>query len=158
MTDELCDDDLLVEPYKIKTVEHIQLLSRSERERVLKDAFHSVTYIDSADVFIDFATDSGTTAMSDRQWAALMAADEAYVRSRSFFRFERAVQEVLGYRHVIPTHQGRAAENILTDVLVQPGQIVLSNTHFDTARAHVEHKRGVALDLVGDALWDFDDR
>lgn len=150
--------DALLEPYRIKMVEHIRLLSRAEREQVLEDAFHSVTYLNSADVFIDLATDSGTTAMSDMQWAALMAGDEAYVRSRSFFRFEKAVQDVLGYPYVIPTHQGRAAENILTDVLVQPGNVVLSNTHFDTARAHVEHKRGVAIDLVGEVLWNFDEQ
>lgn len=148
--------DALVEPYRIKVVERIELLPQRERERVLKEAFHSVTYINSADVFIDLATDSGTTAMSDQQWAAMMIADEAYVRSRSFTRFEQAIVDVIGYPHVVPTHQGRAAENIVCEVLVKPDDVVLSNTHFDTARAHVEHKRGLALDLVGDALWDFD--
>jgi len=148
--------DGLVEPYRIKVVERIELLPRKEREEVLERAFHSVTYIDSADVFIDLATDSGTTAMSDQQWASMMIADEAYVRSRSFTRFEKAIQDVVGYPHVVPTHQGRAAENIVCEVLVKPDDVVLSNTHFDTARAHVEHKRGLALDLVGDALWDFD--
>lgn len=148
--------DSLVEPYRIKVVERIELLPRKERERVLDEAFHSVTYIDSADVFIDLATDSGTTAMSDQQWASMMIADEAYVRSRSFTRFEKAIQDVIGYAHVVPTHQGRAAENIVCEVLVKPEDVVLSNTHFDTARAHVEHKRGLAIDLVGDALWDFD--
>lgn len=155
--EELFGTNQLLEPYRIKAVEHIQLLPREDRERVLREAHHSVTYIDSADVFIDFATDSGTTAMSDRQWAALMMADEAYVRSRSFFRFEKAIQDVLGFKHVVPTHQGRAAENIVCEVLMKPDDVVLSNTHFDTARAHVEHKQGVALDLVGDELWDFDD-
>ncbi|HYQ16144.1 MAG TPA: beta-eliminating lyase-related protein, partial [Polyangiaceae bacterium] len=116
-----------------------------------------MTYLDSADVFVDLATDSGTAAMSDRQWGAMMVADEAYVRSRSFFRFESAVREILGYRHVIPTHQGRAAENLLTGIMVKPGDVVLSNTHFDTVRAHIETKQGVALDLIGDALWSFDD-
>lgn len=152
------DVEDLVEPYRIKVVERIRLLPREERERVLREAFFSVTYIDSADVFIDFATDSGTSAMSDRQWAAMMIADEAYVRSQSFFRFESAVQRILAFPHVIPTHQGRAAENILAELLVKPDDVVLSNTHFDTARAHVEHKRGVALDLVGDWLWDFDEQ
>jgi tryptophanase len=147
----------LVEPYRIKVVERIRLLSRQEREQALREAFHSVTYINSGDVFIDLATDSGTTAMSDRQWAAMMIADEAYVRSQSFFRFEAAVREVIGYPHVVPTHQGRAAENILSELLVKQGDVVLSNTHFDTARAHVEHHQGLALDLV-DSLWDFDDQ
>jgi tryptophanase len=150
------ETEALVEPYRIKVVERIHLPTRDEREQVLKEAFFSVTYINSADVFIDLATDSGTSAMSDQQWAAMMIADEAYVRSRSFFRFEEAVQETLGYPHVIPTHQGRAAENIVSELLVKPGDIVLSNTHFDTARAHVEHRSGIALDLVGDSLWDFE--
>lgn len=147
----------LPEPYRIKVVERIRLLTREERQRALADAFFSVTYLNSEDVFIDLATDSGTTAMSDRQWGAMMVADEAYVRSRSFFRFEKAVQEVLGYPHVVPTHQGRAAENILSELLVKRDDVVLSNTHFDTARAHVENRRGIALDLIGDSLWDFDD-
>jgi tryptophanase len=149
--------ETLAEPYRIKVVEAIRLLTREERERALRDAYFSVTYLNSADVFVDLATDSGTGAMSDRQWAAMMTADEAYVRSRSFFRFEKAVQEILGYPHVVPTHQGRAAENILAALLVKPDHVVLSNTHFDTARAHIEHRQGVALDLVGDSLWDFDD-
>jgi tryptophanase len=147
----------LVEPYRIKVVEPIRLLEREERERVLREAFFSVTYINSADVFIDLATDSGTTAMSDRQWGAMMVADEAYVRSQSFFRFERAVQEISGFPYVVPTHQGRAAENILTELLVKPDDVVLSNTHFDTVRAHIENRRGIGLDLVGDWLWDFED-
>jgi tryptophanase len=148
----------LVEPYRIKVVEPIRLLTREARESVLRDAFYSVTYINSADVFIDLATDSGTAAMSDRQWAAMMIADEAYVRSQSFFRFEEAVREIVGYAHVIPTHQGRAAENILAELLVKPDDVVLSNTHFDTVRAHVENRHGIALDLVGDWLWDFEDQ
>jgi tryptophanase len=148
---------VLVEPYRIKVVEPIRLLTRAERERALEAAFFSVTYINSADVFIDLATDSGTAAMSDRQWAAMMVADEAYVRSQSFFRFEHAVREILGYEHVVPTHQGRAAENILTELLVKPDDVVLSNTHFDTVRAHIENRHGIGLDLVGDWLWDFED-
>jgi tryptophanase len=139
---DLLDAEALVEPFRIKVVERIRLLTREERERALREAFHSVTYINSADVFIDLATDSGTSAMSDQQWAAMMTADEAYVRSKSFFRFEKAVQEIVGYPWVVPTHQGRAAENILTEVLVKPGDVVLSNTHFDTARAHVRAQAG----------------
>ena len=152
------DPEGLVEPYRIKVVEPIRRLSRAQREQVLREAHYSVTYINSADVFIDLATDSGTSAMSDRQWAAMLTADEAYVRSKSFFVFEQAVQEILGYPHVIPTHQGRAAENILTELLVKPGEVVLSNTHFDTVRAHVEHRQGIALDLIGDWLWDFEEQ
>lgn len=151
------DIDAVVEPYRIKVVEKVRLLPREERERVLKTAHFSVVHIDSADVFVDLATDSGTGAMSDQQWAAMMVADEAYVRSRSFFRFEEAVHETMGYAHVVPTHQGRAAENILCDILVKPGQIVLGNTHFDTTRAHIEHRGATAVDLVGDWLWDFEE-
>jgi tryptophanase len=150
--------EALAEPYRIKVVERLRLPERKERERILKEAFFSVTYINSADVFIDFATDSGTSAMSDQQWGAMMIADEAYVRSRSFFRFEKAVQEIVGYPHVIPTHQGRAAENILSELLVKPGDVVLSNTHFDTARAHIQNQDGIAIDLVGDWLWNFEEQ
>lgn len=151
--------DCLAEPYRIKVVESIRLPSRAEREEILVRAHHSIMYIDSADVFVDLGTDSGTGAMSDEQWAALMRGDEAYVRSRSFFNFERTVREITGFEHVIPTHQGRAAENILTSVLLQPGtdQMVLSNAHFDTTRAHVRHKGAVPVDLVGEWLWRYDD-
>lgn len=155
---ELLEAAALVEPYRIKVVEPIRLLPRAARERALREAFHSVTYLNSADVFVDLATDSGTAAMSDRQWGGMMAADEAYVRSQSFFRFERAIRDIFGYEHVVPTHQGRAAENILTELLVAPDAVVLGNTHFDTVRAHIETKRGHALDLIGDALWDFEDQ
>lgn len=147
--------EALPEPYRTKVVEHISLRTRERRETVLRDAFYSVTYIDSEDVFIDLATDSGTSAMSDRQWSAMMVADEAYVRSRSFFRFEKTVHEITGLPHVVPTHQGRGAENILAALLVKPEAVVLGNTHFDTVRAHVEHRDGIGLDLVGDWLWDF---
>src|SRR5580698_4233946 len=135
----------LAEPFRTKVVEKITLLRREERAEVLKKAFFSVAYIDSSDVFIDLVTDSGTGAMSDEQWAGLMRGDEAYIRSRSFFRFEQAVKDIVGYPYVIPTHQGRAAENIVCELLVKPGDIVLSNTHFDTTRAHVENRKGVAL-------------
>lgn len=149
------EHDLLVEPYRIKAVERIRLLPREERERALREAHYSIVHLDSADVFIDLVTDSGTGAMSDEQWAGLMRGDEAYFRSRNFARFEESVREATGYRHVVPTHQGRAAENILMEVLVPPDGIVLSNTHFDTTRAHVLNRKATPLDLVGDALWDF---
>jgi tryptophanase len=145
----------VAEPYRTKVVERLSLPGRAERERILAEAFYSPAYLNSSDVYIDFATDSGTTAMSDEQWAGLMRGDEAYVRSRNFFNFEKAVQDVLGFRHVIPTHQGRAAENILMELMVNEGDIVLSNTHFDTTRAHVEHRKGLPVDVVGDWLWRF---
>jgi tyrosine phenol-lyase len=145
----------LAEPFRIKVVERVSLRSRRDRERILRDAFYSVMYLNSCDVFIDLGTDSGTGAMSDAQWGALMQGDEAYVRSRSFTAFEKAVREVTGYPHVIPTHQGRGAENILMELLVRPGQIVLGNAHFDTTRAHIAHRGALAVDLVGDCLWRF---
>lgn len=145
----------LAEPYRNKVVERIRLLARDERLQVLKKAFYSIVYIDSADVFIDLVTDSGTGAMSDEQWAGLMRGDEAYFRSRNFLHFEKVVQDITGYPYVIPTHQGRAAENILMEVMLPPDSIVLCNMHFDTTRAHVENRKGLPLDLVGDWLWDF---
>ena len=150
------DIDGLVEPYRTKVVERIRLLSRTDRERVLREASYSVVHLASADVFVDLITDSGTGAMSDEQWAGMMRGDEAYMGSRNFFHFQETVQEILGYPHVIPTHQGRAAEHIVMELLVEPGQIVLNNTHFDTTRAHVEHRKALPVDLIGDALWDFE--
>ncbi len=145
----------IAEPFRTKVVEKLRLPERDERERLLQEAFYSPAYLNASDVYIDLVTDSGSGAMSDEQWGALMRGDEAYVRSRSFFAFEKAVQEVTGFRHIIPTHQGRAAENIVMELLVKPGDIVLSNTHFDTTKAHVEHRQATPVDLVGDWLWDF---
>jgi tryptophanase len=147
--------ETLAEPFRTKVVEAIHLLPRALREERLKEAFYSIVYLESPDVYIDLVTDSGTGAMSDEQWSGLMRGDEAYFRSRSFKTFETAVQEVMGFPHVVPTHQGRAAENIMMELLVKPGDIVLSNTHFDTTRAHVENRKATAVDLVGDLLWDF---
>ncbi|KIG13926.1 Tryptophanase [Enhygromyxa salina] len=149
--------DTLAEPFRIKTVERIRLPTRAEREEILKRAFYSVMYLDSADVFVDLGTDSGTGAMSDEQWAALMRGDEAYVRSRSFFTLEKTVQDITGFPHVVPTHQGRAAENIMMNLLLKPGDMVLCNAHFDTTRAHVQHHQAVPVDLVGDWLWEYDE-
>jgi tryptophanase len=143
------------EPYRIKVVEHLRLPERSERERILRDAFFSPVFLQSADIFVDLITDSGTGAMSDEQWAGIMRGDEAYMGSKSYAVFDRAVKEVTGFCEVVPTHQGRAAENIVMDLLVKPGDIVLSNTHFDTTRAHVLHRGATPVDLVGEWLWDF---
>jgi tryptophanase len=150
------DVDGLVEPYRTKVVERIRLLSRAERESALRAAAHSVVHLASADVFIDLITDSGTSAMSDEQWGGMMRGDEAYMGSRNYYRFQKTVQELLGFPHVVPTHQGRAAEHIVMELLAQPGQLVLNNTHFDTTRAHVENRKALSVDLVGDVLWDFE--
>jgi tryptophanase len=146
---------LVAEPYRTKVVERLRLPGRREREVILAEAFYSPAYLNASDVYIDLATDSGTGAMSDTQWAALMRGDEAYVRSRSYLAFAEAVREVTGFRHAVPTHQGRAAEHIMMELLVKPGQLVLSNTHFDTTKAHVENRGATPIDLVGDWLWRF---
>ncbi|WP_214107132.1 tryptophanase [Acrocarpospora catenulata] len=145
----------LAEPYRIKVTERIRLPDRAEREALLAAADYLSIRIDAADVFIDLTTDSGTGAMSDNQWAALLRGDESYFGSRSYLRFEAVSREVTGYPHIIPTHQGRAAEKILTELLVRPGDIVLGNTHFDTTRGHILHRQGVPVDCVGDLVWDF---
>lgn len=145
----------LFEPYRTKVVERIHLLSRAERERSLQQAFYSIVYLNASDVYIDLVTDSGTSAMSDQQWAGLMTGDESYMGSRNYLRFQDTVRTITGYPHIIPTHQGRAAENIIMGLLVKPGELVASNTLFDTTRAHVHNVGARPLDLVGDCLWDF---
>ena len=147
----------VAEPYRTKVVERLALPARSDRERILAAAFYSPIHIDANDVYVDLITDSGTGAMSDQQWSALMRGDEAYFNSKSFFAFEKSVRDITGFSRVIPTHQGRAAEKIIMELLVDPGDIVLSNTHFDTTKAHVENRGGTPVDLVGDWLWSFDE-
>lgn len=138
----------IIEPFKIKQVEPLALLDRSERERVVREAGYNLFLVPAAAVTFDFLTDSGTTAMSGEQWAAMMRADESYAGSRSFARFEAAVRALTGYAHVIPTHQGRAAERLLFSKIVRPGLAIPSNNHFDTTRANIEQLGGEAVDLV----------
>ncbi|PWB74494.1 tyrosine phenol-lyase, partial [candidate division GN15 bacterium] len=135
------------EPYRIKAVEPIRLLSRDERLARLKAARYNVFRIDAADIYIDLLTDSGTGSMSNSQWAALMMGDESYAGALSFRRFESAVREVFRKKLVIPVHQGRVAENLVFSTLMKRGQYVLNNTHFDTTRGNVLHKGGVPIDL-----------
>src|SRR5512134_649738 len=129
-------------------IEPIRMKTRAERERLLEEARLNVFRLRAEDVLLDFLTDSGTGAMSARQWAAMMEADESYAGARSFFRFEAAVRDLTGYPFVIPTHQGRAAERILFSVATKAGDVVPSNTHFDTTRANLEYDGVEALDLV----------
>jgi tryptophanase len=138
----------MIEPFRIKSVEPIRMTTREERERFLEEARLNVFRLHADDVLIDFLTDSGTGAMSSRQWAAIMEGDESYAGARSFYRLEAVVRDLTGYPHVIPVHQGRAAERILFSVATKPGDVVPSNTHFDTTRANLEHAGVEAADLV----------
>ncbi len=137
----------IIEPFKIKTVEPIRMTTRDERAGYLRDAGYNMFRLSSANVLIDLLTDSGTGAMSSEQWAGMMRGDEAYAGSSSFYRFESTVKELTGFHHVIPTHQGRAAERILFSVTAGPGQVIPGNHHFDTTRANIEATGAEALDL-----------
>ena len=138
----------IIEPFRIKSVEPIRWTTRVEREKLLRAAHYNLFLLPAADVLIDLLTDSGTGAMSTHQWAAIMEGDESYAGSKSFDRFRISIQDIFGYRHVIPTHQGRAAERILFGVMCKKGDVVPNNTHFDTTRANVEFAGGEAVDLV----------
>lgn len=138
----------IIEPFRIKVVEPVRQSTPQEREHALKQANYNLFQVVADDVLIDLLTDSGTGAMSQEQWAGIMRGDESYAGSRSFGRFQSKVQEIFGYEHVIPTHQGRAAEHILFALRGGAGKVIPSNTHFDTTRANVEHSGARALDLV----------
>ncbi len=137
----------IIEPFKIKVVEPIRMTTPAEREGVLREARFNLFLVRADQVLIDLLTDSGTGAMSSEQWAGIMRADEAYAGARSFYHFEERLQEMTGFKHVLPTHQGRASERILFELLGGEGKVVPNNAHFDTTRANVEHRGAEAVDL-----------
>ena len=146
----------IIEPFRIKSVEPIRFTTEAQRREILRRAKFNPFLIDADDVIIDLLTDSGTSAMSAAQWGAIMVGDESYAGSRSFKRFEAKVQEIFGFKHVIPTHQGRAAEKILMSLVGGPTKAIPSNNHFDTTRANVEFTGAEAVDLVIDEGRDPD--
>ncbi len=142
------------ESWKIKMVEPIHKSTREEREKWLAEAHNNVFMLKSEQVYIDLLTDSGTGSMSDRQWSAMMLGDESYAGATSFFKFQEVVQRILGFKYVIPTHQGRAAENVLFSFLVKEGNVVPGNAHFDTTKGHIEMRKAKAIDVTIDEAHD----
>ncbi len=144
----------VAEPYKIKAVEPLRMTTREERERAIREAGYNTFLLRSEDVYIDLLTDSGTNAMSDRQWSALMMGDEAYAGARSFYRLEEAVREIYGFKYVVPTHQGRGAEHLISRILIKPGHYVPGNMYFTTTRAHQEMQGATFVDVIIDEAHD----
>ena len=142
------------EPFRIKAVETVKMITREEREQVAKEAGYNTFLINSEDVYIDLLTDSGTNAMSDKQWAGIMIGDEAYAGSRNFHHLESTVQEIFGFKHLVPTHQGRGAENLLSRIAIKPGQYVPGNMYFTTTRYHQEANGGIFVDVIKDVAHD----
>ncbi len=138
----------IIEPFRIKSVEPIRMTTREERERYIEEANYNLFALSAENVMIDLLTDSGTSSMSAQQWSAIMRGDESYAGSPSFGRFEAAVRRLMPFKHVIPTHQGRAAERILFSVVTTADQYVPNNTHFDTTRANIEAQGALPVDLV----------
>ena len=144
------------EPYRIKMVEPIKQATIAQRKQWIKEANYNLFNLKSDQVYIDLLTDSGTGAMSDRQWAAIMLGDESYAGSRSFLALDKAVKDITGYKYFIPTHQGRAAENVLFSAMVKEGDIIPGNSHFDTTKGHIEFRKGKAVDCTIDEAFDTD--
>ena len=142
------------EPFRIKSVEYVKMNSREERIEIMKESGYNTFLIDSRDVYIDLLTDSGTNAMSDNQWAGLMIGDEAYAGSRNWYHLESTVRDMFGFKHVIPTHQGRGAENLLSRLAIRPGQYVPGNMYFTTTRYHQEANGGIFADIICDEAHD----
>lgn len=144
----------IIEPFKIKEIEPIYITTEEERKEHLKNAYYNPFNLHSDHIIIDFLTDSGTSAMSSRQWAAMMEGDEAYAGSKSWFRLESVIKDLTGYEHILPTHQGRAGERILYSTLGGKGKVFISNTHFDTTRANIEYSGAEAIDIPSEDAKD----
>ena len=142
------------EPFRIKVVETVKMIDKEERAQVAKEAGYNTFLINSEDVYIDLLTDSGTNAMSDKQWAGMMIGDEAYAGSRNFHHLEQTVREVFGFKYLVPTHQGRGAENLLSRIAIKPGQYVPGNMYFTTTRYHQEANGGIFADVIKDIAHD----
>lgn len=142
------------EPFKIKSVETVKMISKEKREIAMKEAGYNTFNLKSEDVYIDLLTDSGTNAMSDSQWAGMMIGDEAYAGSKNWVYLESTIKELFGFKHVVPTHQGRGAENILSSIAIKPGQYVAGNMYFTTTRFHQEKNGGIFIDIIKDIAHD----
>jgi tyrosine phenol-lyase len=142
------------EPFRIKVVEPLRRTTREEREQLIKEAGLNVFNLPADSIYVDLLTDSGTSAMSDNQWAGLMLGDESYAGSKNYYHFEDTVHDIFGFKHIIPTHQGRVAENLLFSTILEKGMVIPNNIHFDTTRANVEYNGGEALDLVIDEAYN----
>nr|HBK6101701.1 tyrosine phenol-lyase [Citrobacter freundii] len=142
------------EPFRIKSVETVSMIPRDERVKKMQEAGYNTFLLNSKDIYIDLLTDSGTNAMSDKQWAGMMMGDEAYAGSENFYHLERTVQELFGFKHIVPTHQGRGAENLLSQLAIKPGQYVAGNMYFTTTRYHQEKNGAVFVDIVRDEAHD----
>ncbi|UYT06962.1 tyrosine phenol-lyase [Treponema denticola] len=142
------------EPFRIKVVETVKMIDKDQRAKVAKEAGYNTFLINSEDVYIDLLTDSGTNAMSDKQWAGMMIGDEAYAGSRNFHHLEETVQEIFGFKHLVPTHQGRGAENLLSRIAIKPSQYVPGNMYFTTTRYHQEANGGIFVDIINDDAHD----
>ena len=138
------------EAYRIKVVEPVKLTTKEERKKLIKKAGYNPFLLKAEDVYIDLLSDSGTGAMSQNQWAGMMLGDESYAGSKNFYNFESAVKDITGFKYVLPVHQGRGAENVLDSALIKPGDVIPGNMHFDTTKAHIEHKKGKAVDCTID--------
>jgi len=138
------------EAYRIKVVEPVKLTTKEERKKLIKKAGYNPFLLKAEDVYIDLLSDSGTGAMSQNQWAGMMLGDESYAGSKNFYNFESAIKDITGFKYVLPVHQGRGAENVLDSALIKPGDVIPGNMHFDTTKAHIEHKKGKAVDCTID--------